>query len=261
MKRLSLFLVSLFILSGPAWANSSAKQVRQTEEQAQQLAKQVQAQVDKLDAKRQADFNAWRQARHELLALEAYNQRQANWNASLEKEQTNLEEQLHSLETTRNQLEPLLEQMLVRLEEFTRYDLPFNSAKKAEKLASLNTLLTRVDISLAEKLRQLLTSYRQEVEAGRSLEISQEFILTPAASQKTQHTLLRLGRLGLYALTEDASQGYVWQAEAKTWQALTASQTKELKQILTLAVERGLPSLVRLPLSLNLTQLNQPTKE
>lgn len=245
---LSLGLVAASL----TWANSTPTQVRQTEASAQKLAQQVQAQVDKLDAKRQADFNAWRQAKHELMALEAYNQRQAKWNNSLETELTSLGEQLNSLDTTRAELEPLLEQMLTRLTEFTRYDLPFNTIAKETKLASLEQLLQRVDVSLAEKLRQLLTSYRQEVEAGRSLEVNQEFIQVAGNPSASRHSLLRLGRLGLYALSEDTTQGYVWQAQQKIWQELNPSQTKQLKQAIYLAETQGLPQLLQLPLSLSL---------
>lgn len=266
MKQLPTLLLSLSLLfTSVSWANT-AKQVRQTEANAQQLAKEVQAQVEKLDAKRQEDFNKWRQARHELLVIEAYNQRQAEWVASLEDELVSLEEQLASIENTDAELQPLLNEMLqtlekdvlvTDLEKTSTKNLPFKQEAQQAKLKYLQELPARADLSLAEKLRQFFTTYRQAVEAGRSLQVSKEFISIAPNTKETRHTLLRLGNLGLYALSEDAKQAYVWQAAPQKWSALTSSQRKELIQTIRMTEQKGLPSLLRLPLSISLSSNQQ----
>ncbi len=243
--------LTLVLFSGLLQAQPDAS-ARQVEASSQQLAIKIQQQVEKLDAQRQADFQEWRQVRRELLLLEAYNQRQSQWNQRLQEQITSLEEQLASLDTTREALEPLLQQMAERLGEFIQHDLPFRQDERLFKVKSLNNLLARVDVSHAEKLRQLLTAYRNEVEQGRSLEVSHEFLQLGDAKEKQRLTLLRVGRIGLYYLSENEQKAGYWSAEKNTWLALNSSQRQQVVRGLALAEERGLPEFLTLPLSVPL---------
>ncbi|WP_027848740.1 DUF3450 domain-containing protein [Marinospirillum minutulum] len=243
--------LTLVLFSGLLQAQPDAS-ARQVEASSQQLAIKIQQQVEKLDAQRQADFQEWRQVRRELLLLEAYNQRQSQWNQRLQEQITSLEEQLASLDTTREALEPLLQQMAERLGEFIQHDLPFRQDERLFKVKSLSSLLARVDVSHAEKLRQLLTAYRNEVEQGRSLEVSREFLQLGDAKEKQRLTLLRVGRIGLYYLSEDEQKAGYWSAEKNTWLALNSSQRQQVVRGLALAEERGLPEFLTLPLSVPL---------
>src|SRR5690554_727810 len=218
---------ALVLFSGLLQAQPDAP-ARQVEASSQQLAIKIQQQVEKLDAQRQADFQEWRQVRRELLLLEAYNQRQSQWNQRLQ------------------------EQMAERLGEFIQHDLPFRQDERLFKVKSLNNLLARVDVSHAEKLRQLLTAYRNEVEQGRSLEVSREFLQLGDAKEKQRLTLLRVGRIGLYYLSEDEQKAGYWSAQENTWLALNSSERQQVIRGLALAEERGLPEFLSLPLSVPL---------
>lgn len=245
-----LFALLIF-LAFPAIA-SLPQETRAVEQASQKLAQSIQAQVDDLNAQRQADFQEWRQIRRETLLLEAHNQRLAEWNANLAEQIEQLDQQLDSLATTREELEPLMQQMLVRLEDFVRHDLPFQQQKRLAKIADLKDLLSRVDVSHAEKLRQLLATYRSEVNQGRQLSFSREFTHLPEASEAERVTLLRLGRIGLYYLSEDQQRAGVWNAAQARWEALNSRQRAEVAKGLELAEERGLPELLNLPLSVPL---------
>lgn len=247
-------VLAAMLLAAPLQAQPDTP-ARQVETSTQQLAVKIQQQVEKLDSKRQADFQEWRQVRRELLLLEAYNERQTQWNNRLREQITSLEEQLAGLDTTREQLEPLLQEMAQRLGEFIRHDLPFKQDDRLFKVRSLESLLNRVDVSHAEKLRQLLTLYRNEVEQGRALEMSHEFLALPSSTtEKQRYTLLRVGRIGLYYLSEDEQQGGYWSAADKAWLALNRNQRQEVLRGLALAQERGLPELLSLPLSVPLRE-------
>lgn len=246
-KLVGLFWLTL--LSGFIQAQPDTP-TRQVEAATQQLAVEIQQKIEKLDTQRQADFQEWRQVRRELLLLEAYNERQAKWNQSLGEQITSLEEQLVSLDSTREELEPLLQLMAERLGEFVQHDLPFKQDERLFKVKSLQNLLQRVDVSHAEKLRQLLIAYRNEVEQGRSLEVSQEFL--DLNSVKEEFTLLRVGRIGLYYLSKDEQRAGYWSAQENTWLPLSRSERQEVLRGLALAEERGLPEFLSLPLSVPL---------
>ena len=246
-----VYLVSLLLLPGLVAATSS-QDARDVERSTQEAARAIQKQVKELDAQRQEDFQSWRQARRETLVLEAHNRRLAEWNASLTEQLNKVEQQLASLDTTREELEPLMEQMLARLEGFVRHDLPFQTQQRMDKLTELKELLPRVDVSHAEKLRQLLATYRSEVSQGRQLSTSREFIQTEPNAEAERVRLLRLGRIGLYYLSEDQQRAGVWQAAKEKWQPLTSRQRAQVAKGLELADERGLPELLSLPLSIPL---------
>jgi len=256
MKHLTLPLVCLAILlftSNLALA-TTPQETRGVEKSTQESARGIQEQVDALNAQRQEDFQHWRQIRRETLVLEAHNRRLAEWNASLTAQIDKLEQQLDSLDTTREELEPLMHQMLSRLEGFVRHDLPFRKEERLQKVADLKELLPRVDVSHAEKLRQLLATYRSEVSQGRQLSSSREFIQLTDEGDAERVTLLRLGRIGLYYLSEDQQRAGVWRAAEQDWQPLNSRQRAEVAKALELADERGLPELLSLPLSVPLRQ-------
>lgn len=225
---------------------------RQTEKQLQQQAVVIQQQIEQLDAQRQADFQEWRQLRRQTLLLEAHNERQAQWNQRLQEQITSLEEQLNSLDATREALEPLLLQMLTRLEAFIQHDLPFRQDERLFRVRELKSLMQRVDVSHAEKLRHLLSTWRSEVEQGRSLEVSREFVRLQEDAEQERLTLLRMGRIGLYYLSEDQQRAGYWSATDQAWLPLGRAARQEIIKGLGLAEERGLPEFLTLPLSVPL---------
>lgn len=249
---LAAVLFSGFVEAQTNLASKHDAPARQVETSTQQMAVEIQQKIERLDAQRQADFQEWLQVRRELLLLETYNQQQAQWNQRLREEVTSLEDQLAGIDTTREALEPLLLQMAERLGQFIQHDLPFKKEARLFKVKSLHNLLERVDVSHAEKLRQLLTVYRNEVEQGRALEVSQEFLQLGTASEKERLTLLRVGRIGLYYLSEDEQRAGYWSAEKNTWLPLSRSERHEVLRGLALAEERGLPEFLSLPLSVPL---------
>ncbi|WP_404414757.1 DUF3450 domain-containing protein [Marinospirillum sp.] len=253
----SVALTLLIALPTLASGSTSSQEARQVEKSTQESARAIQKQVEDLDAQRQADFQAWRQVRRETLVLQAHNRRLAEWNSNLTAQIDKLEKQLKSLDTTREELEPLMQLMLTRLEGFIRHDLPFRKKERLQKVSDLQELLPRVDVSHAEKLRQLLATYRSEVSQGRQLSRHREFIQVAVDREEERVSLLRLGRIGLYYLSEDQERAGVWQAAEEKWLPLTSRQRAEVAKGLELADERGLPELLSLPLSIPLRQAEE----
>lgn len=243
--------VATLTLAGFIYATEDTP-VRQLEQTTQQQAIRIQQQVEQLDARRQADFQEWRQIQREVLLLEAHNTRQQAWNQRLVEQIASLEEQLASLDTTREELEPLLTAMLERLSGFVAHDLPFRREERLHRIRELDSLLQRVDVSHAEKLRHLLHAYRTEVERGRFLDVSREFVQLQPEGPNERLILLRVGRIGLYYLSEDEQRAGYWSAEQGQWRPLGGRERQEILRGLALAEERGLPSFLNLPLSVPL---------
>ncbi|SFC41209.1 Protein of unknown function [Marinospirillum celere] len=254
MKLTRLPLAGLLLLLGfstPIWS-ANVDQVREVEQSTQATAQAIQEKMEQLDSQRREDFQTWRQVRRETLVLEAHNRRLEEWNGNLARQLASLERQLASLDQTREALEPLMEQMVKRLQAFIEHDLPFRKQERLARVTELQDLLKRVDVSLAEKLRQLLATYRSEVDQGRQLSVSREFVELAPDSEPERVSLLRLGRIGLYYLSDNQQRAGVWSAAENQWQPLSARQRAQVARGLELADERGLPELLSLPLSVPL---------
>lgn len=249
LPRLSCAL--LLFMAPVAWS-ATADQAREVEQTSQEAAQAIQQQVEQLDRQRREDFQSWRQVRRETLVLEAHNRRLAEWNSQLREQLASLDRQLASLDQTREELDPLMELMLSRLERFIEHDLPFEQSERLARVEELQELLGRVDVSSAEKLRQLLATYRSEVDQGRQLSVTREFVQVDPEREEERVHLLRVGRIGLYYLSDDQQRAGVWSAAEQEWQPLTTRQRAQVARGLELADERGLPELLTLPLSVPL---------
>src|SRR3546814_4645599 len=65
---------------------------------------------------------------------------------------------------------PQMSRMVEVLGEFIAADLPCLPEERADRLAGLQDLLPRADVSLAEKYRRILEAYQIESDYGRTLE-------------------------------------------------------------------------------------------
>lgn len=164
----------------------------------------------------------------------------------------NLEQQLKELAYLELTLMPLMQSMLVALEEFVAVDLPF---KQQERLAGVQQLRQRVSsssLSLPEKYRLLMEVWQIEYDYGRSIETWRGTINQTDGEQAEGEPLavnfFRLGRVALYYQTPDGAQSAKWDQHTKSWQPLATTFNRQIQQAIQVAAERVAPDLLALPL-------------
>src|SRR5690606_25540775 len=171
-------------------------------------AKASQARVEQLyDAPRQMR-NEYRNAVQQAEALYAYNAQLVELTAAQRKELEGLQRQLDSIERTQEAVAPQMSRMIEVLEEFIAADLPFLPDERADRLASLQEMQVRADVSLAEKYRRVLEAYQIESDYGRTLEAWRGELPTEKGTRSVE--FLRLGRTMLYYQTLDAHESGWW---------------------------------------------------
>lgn len=260
-SRRGLYLGMLLMMVPGAYSPiimAASHAVTQNESASNASARQAQAQAEQLDEAAQKFFAEYRQLRHETLQVEAYNQRLDRWVQGLRDEVADVQRQISSLESTRRALLPMLSEMVERMEQLIRTDLPFHEDERLARVAQLRQLLDRVDVSQAEKLRQVLASYRRELDFGRTLETWDEQL--NIQGQARQVEMLRVGRIGLYYL-DNQGQGGVWSSDSQQWQPLEGAALHELRQGVAMAKEQGVPRLLTLPLSVAPTEKPAPKQD
>lgn len=215
-----------------------------------------------------------RQMRDEYWTLLARQQQLARREQALT---ADLKRQAETLKTLRRQLrrvppdadlDAFLRQLLEALEAFVRADLPFQRAARLKRVEQLGLLLERPDATPAERLRQILLAYQQELDYGRDIEAYDGELIgdlaataadgTPEsevageqdrqAGERPWVTYLRYGRVALVYQHLDGERGGWWDREAGGWRPLQPALNREVRRAIRIARKQMPPDLVLAPL-------------
>ncbi|MFC0269412.1 DUF3450 domain-containing protein [Kushneria aurantia] len=217
---------------------------------AQQQQSEIQRRIDSADDETQALIEQLRSARDSAQRLERYNQQLAT---TLNEQQARIERQqqaLDSLDETRAALPDQLTQMVSRLRALVEADMPFRRDERLARLDSLEQTVTDTSIPAADRLEQLLSVWRTELNYGREMDSWRGRLVGTDSDREVQY--LRVGRVGFYYLSPNGQQGGVWQSAEGQWQPLDSSQRSAVGQGIRIANEQRSPELLSLPLSVEI---------
>ena len=161
---------------------------------------------------------------------------------------------------------PLMIRMLDGLELFVELDVPFLKAERLERCARLRALMERADVTVAEKFgsrspaEEILTLTAASsdlsvqapavriVSSGDTIEIYKDTLAINGATLEVN--VLRLGRIGLYYQTNDASATGLWDPDTQEWTPLTGDGARnQVRQGLRIARKQIAPDLLLLDIS------------
>lgn len=241
LKR-SGWAVAGLMLSSLAFAQSSATKAVNEQVGAEQAAQQTQSSVEKLDDEARSAVSEYRAVIQETDSLRRYNEQvEATVKAQLE-EMQNIQKQLGEIENTAREVLPLVQKMLVTLDEFVKLDMPFLAEERSKRIGGLKDMMTRADVSIAEKYRRIVEAYQVEMEYGRTIEATEEKV-----GDKTVE-VLRVGRIALLYRTLDGKEAGYWDADAKTWQE-DSDYRDAVTAGLKVAKKQGAPDLLIVPVA------------
>ncbi|KXF82110.1 hypothetical protein ATN88_19990 [Enterovibrio coralii] len=166
------------------------------------------------------------------------------------READNLKMQLSEIGQTRAGLVPLMYRMLDGLDTWISNDLPLKEKTRQERLAGLQTLMGRADVSDAEKIRQILEAYQIEVHYGANLGLYQDTLDFGQGPRVVD--ILHLGRVSLVARSLDGNTFWFFDRNTNNWEPLDPEQNPTLERAFLVAKERVTPELLTLPLSTTL---------
>lgn len=157
-----------------------------------------------------------------------------------------LERRKKEAKLIRMQLEPFLETVVARLEEFVEQDLPFLPEERRQRIAFLHSSLDDYHLSLSEKLRRVFEALLVETEYGRNVATTtQELDLDGTA---TQVTVFRLGRTALFYQAADGTSAGVWDRQAGAWKPLDQGVVRTLRRATEMAERKRAVELLELPI-------------
>lgn len=218
-------------------------------EESQRLSEEAsasQARIEQLDDATRTMLTEYRSALQQAEALKAYNAQLQELTSAQQKELASLQSQLDGIERTQEAVTPLMGQMVDVLGEFIAADLPFLPQERADRLATLQELLPRADVSLAEKYRRILEAYQIESDYGRTLEAWRGEL--PGDGQPRSVEFLRLGRAMFYYQTLDAHESGWWNPQSRQWEALDAGARRPITRAIAIARQQQAPTFLELPI-------------
>lgn len=204
-----------------------------------------QQRVAALDDASRAMLLEYRAALQQAESLKGYNEQLRELVAAQRKELEGYQRQLDGIERTQEAVTPQMRRMVEVLGEFIAADLPFLPEERADRLAQLQELLPRADVSLAEKYRRILEAYQIESDYGRTLEAWRGELVEEQGARSVE--FLRLGRVMLYYQTLDGHQSGWWNPQAGAWQVLDGSARRPLTQAIAIARQQQAPAILELP--------------
>ena len=141
-------VMALALVSTPAMATTLDAALDESQRLAAE-AKASQARVEQLDDASRAMFDEYRAALQQAEALRGYNLQLRELVTAQRQELAAYQAQLDGIERTQESVTPQMRRMVEVLGEFIAADLPFLPDERSDRLAQLQDLLPRADVSLA----------------------------------------------------------------------------------------------------------------
>jgi len=211
-----------------------------------EVAQASQQRIDKMVDETEDLETQYKQVTKELDGLKVYNDYLERQIADQIQELEELHRSIDQVSSMERQIMPLMIRMLDALGRFVELDVPFLSRERADRVARLRGIMERADVSSAEKFRRITEAFQIEIDYGRTIETYKDSLEIDGATLEVN--VLRLGRIGLYYQTADASVTGMWDVKAGQWTPLKDGASRnQVRQGLRIAEKQIAPDLLLLP--------------
>lgn len=205
-----------------------------------------QERIDQLSEEADRALREYRSTLEQIDALRAYNRQMQTLIGAQQAEMSSLRGEIDRVALVGRAVTPLMLQMIESLDQFVELDIPFLLDERRQRVALLRELMDRADVSNAEKYRRIVEAFQIENDFGRTIEAYRGEVGDDDGARTVD--FLRLGRIGLYYQTLDASEAGAWDREALQWVDLPSSFRSPIRQGLRIARKQAAPDMLRLPI-------------
>lgn len=209
------------------------------------LAQESQERIDAVVDQTRSLEDKYKAVLKEIEGLQVYNtllQRQID---RQEEQKLELNESIDNVEMINRQIVPLMTRMIESLDQFVELDVPFLLEERRARVAGLQEILERQDVSVAEKFRKVTEAYQIENEFGRTIESYKDTLNIDGATREVD--FLRIGRIGLIYQSADGKVSGAWDQKNRQWVTLGNEYKNEIRKGLRIAGKQIAPELLLLP--------------
>ena len=211
-------------------------------------AKQSQARVDRTAGQTEDLLAKFKAEMKVVDGLKVYNTLLGRQVQAQIAEMQQLDESIAEVSVIERQITPLMIRMLEGLEHFVELDVPFLMEERRNRVARLNTIMERANVTAAEKFRAVVEAYQIESEFGRTIEAYKGSLDVDGQSREVD--FLRIGRVALVYQSVGAEYNGVWNQKTRTWNPLDATEYRNhISKGLKIARKQVAPDLLMMPIA------------
>ena len=237
--------LSLLLLSISSFAEQKVQQAIELQEGINASASSSQAHINKLSNETQHMLEDYRQTLRKAEDLKAYNEHLRKLIESQKNEMSVIASKLKEIDSTQQNISPLMLQMVSAMAEFISLDMPFLKGEREQRVKQLQEIMHRADISVSEKFRRVMEAYQIEMNYGKTIEAYQGNLTNNDSSRTVDY--LRIGRIGFYYRTLDGNEMGYWDKDKKSWAELDSKFDSDIVKAFRIARKQQAPDLLIVP--------------
>jgi hypothetical protein len=242
----AFFATAVIAISGSVFAQT-VDQVLQADQRRLNLAQQSQERINGVVQGTRSLEDQYRAINKEIDGLKVYNRLMR---AQVEGQTATLEDiglSMDQVDVINRQIFPLMERMIDGLDQSVKVDVPFLMEERTGRVNNLKEIMSRSDVSVAEKFRKVMEAYQIENDYGTTIEDYKQS-LTLEGEGTRAFNMLRIGRVGLYFQSDDTKITGMWDNSERQW-VIENSARNEVRKGLRVARQLIAPELINIPVS------------
>ena len=247
MKSAGGVLAAALLMTGLGTANAQLRQGLETGERATKKAEDLQRQINQLDDQRSDMIGEYRTLLQRTTAEQLFVRQQEKVVEAQRAEIASLTEQLTRVDDIAAQTTPMLYDMIEDLKTFVAADLPFKMDERNDRLASLEAVMERPDVSQAERYRLIVEAYQAELEYGNTVDSWEEEVDVNGAPTNVE--FFQYGRVALVYATPDRKVIRRFNRETRTWDDLSGKYREDIAKAIRIARGVAQPDVLFGPVS------------
>lgn len=156
-----------------------------------------------------------------------------------------LQNQIAGIDKTKQGVVPLMYKMIDTLDKFVDLDVPMNIDARKERIAGLRDVMGDSDVSVSEQFRLVLEAYEIEASYGTIFGVYQGEL--DLGDRMITADFVHMGRISFVAQSLDMKNAWVWNNEARSWEALGDEYLKPVTDAVRMARKQLPLDLAKLP--------------
>ena len=245
-KLTSSLLVSLLITANGGLFAQTVDDVLEADAKRLQLAQASQERINEQVDGTRTLTDQYRAINKEIDGLKVYNRLMT---AQVQGQEATLEDikiSMDQVDVINRQIFPLMERMIDGLDQSIELDIPFLKEERVNRIDGLKALMSRSDVSVAEKFRKVMEAYQIELDYGSSAEFYKQSLDLGSDYGVRDYNMLRVGRIGLYFQSDDSSITGIWDVDQNAW-VVDDEYRSEIRKGLRMARQLIAPELLLIP--------------
>jgi hypothetical protein len=208
----------------------------------------VQAQINQMADETAELLGEYRLGTQTLDRLEVYNQHLQELVDDQNRVISGMDKQLADALVVQQEIVPLMNDMLDKLERFVELDMPILLTERRATIAKLREIMPDSGVTTAEKYRQMMEAYKSEMDIGSKISTYSDWLET--GGQRRRVNFIHVGRILLAYQTEDLTETGFWDRSANPpgWAVLPDEYRGHIDQAMRIANKQAAPNLLKLPI-------------